>query len=623
MLKIDDLASSYDGEITFLLGNEAIARGALEAGVGFATAYPGTPSSEVGDTLAKIAKEADLYFEFSVNEKVAFEMAYAAAISKIRALTFMKVVGLNVASDSFMTAAYTGIEAGLVIMTADDPSMFSSQNEQDNRHYAEMAHIPLIEPSSPQEAKDFLISAFELSEREKIPVLFRSTTRVSHQRGMVHLGKIRSRNKEGHFERNIEKYLPFQPFSMKMKSEILDKMRRISDLDDSSDLNKVEGNPASKVGFIVSGAAYGPLVDVIQDLVLDVSVLKIGMVNPLPKKLIEGFLRSHDTVAVVEELDPFVESGVRTIAQMRGLRTRIIGKLDGIFPQSFEYTQDVIHDAIGRFIDIPEKRERRVAKIDIPGRSPVMCPGCPHRGTYYAVKRAVRMSGISNVIFPSDIGCYSLGISQPYELSDTLLSMGSSIGIAQGFSKSTKQKIIAFIGDSTFFHAGIPPLVNAVHNGSNIILIIMDNAATAMTGQQSNPGMPVDSMGNRAQEIRIEDIVRSCGVKNVSIVDPFDTRETMRSVSDALHRNELSVIITRRECAIITDHSRRKLGEIVPYAIDQSKCTQCGNCIENFACPAITYSSGKIEIDSRLCDGCGLCSEIYVCPFRAISMAVN
>ena len=623
MLKIDDLAFSNENESAFLLGNEAIARGAVEAGVGIATAYPGTPSSEVGDTLAKIAKKAGLYFEFAVNEKVAFEMAYAAAISKIRAMTFMKVVGLNVASDSFMTAAYTGIEAGLVVMTADDPSMFSSQNEQDNRHYAEMAHVPLVEPSSPQEAKDFLIYAFDLSEREKIPVLFRSTTRVSHQRGMVRLGKIRTRNEEGHFERNIERYLPFQPFSMKMKKEILDKMHRISEISDASPLNKVEGNSDSKIGFIVSGAAYGPLMDVIQDLGLVVSVLKLGIVNPLPKKLIEKFLKSHDTVALVEELDPFVESGVRTIAQMLGIRTRIIGKLDGIFPDSFEYTQDVIYGAIGRFIDIPEKEDRRVVKTDIPGRPPVMCPGCPHRGTYYAVKRAVRMSKISNVIYPSDIGCYSLGISEPYELSDTLLSMGSSIGIAQGFSKVTGQKIIAFIGDSTFFHAGIPPLINAVHNGSNIILIIMDNAATAMTGQQSNPGMPVDSMGNKAQEIRIEDIVRSCGVKNVSIVDPFDIRETMKSVSEALRRDELSVIITRRECAIITDHSRRKLGKIVPYAIDQTKCTQCGNCIENFACPAITYSSGKIEIDSRLCDGCGLCSEIYVCPFRAISMAVN
>lgn len=619
MLKPERLIDDMPGELTFLLGNEAVARGLVEAGVDVATTYPGTPSSEVGDTIAKFSKNSNMYFQYSVNEKVAFEIAYAASLSGKRSFTFMKVVGMNVSADSMMTSAYTGVNAGLVIMTADDPSMFSSQNEQDNRHYSDLAHIPLIEPATPQEAKDFLIQAFELSENEKIPVLFRTTTRVSHQRAPVKLGRIRPNSGAGFFSRNIPQYLPFQPYSSRMKKELLEKIKRIGREAESSILNRIDRKGSSDIGIIVSGAAYGPLIDVITKYDLDVSVLKLGIVNPLPENMIRKFLENYKEVIIVEELDPFVETKIRSLAQINGISTRIVGKLDEVFPSSFEYTQTVIAESLSKVLNIDFNKPEAQTVPDIPARPPVMCPGCPHRGTFYSVKRAVKMSNVPNVIYPSDIGCYSLGIFEPYELSDTLLSMGSSVGTAQGFSLATDQTVIAFIGDSTFFHAGMPPLVNAVHNGSKMILIILDNAVTAMTGQQFNPGGPFDSLGNPAPAVRIEDIVSAAGVEKISVVDSFDIKSTMKAVGDALHYDGLSVIISRRECAIYEDQRKRKNHvALTPYYVDQDKCTSCLNCVEKFSCPAISVEGDKVSIDANMCDGCGLCSEIYVCPFRAI-----
>lgn len=619
MLKPDKLTDDMPGQVAFLLGNEAVARGLVEAGVDVATTYPGTPSSEVGDTIAKFSKNGNMYFQYSVNEKVAFEIAYAASLSGKRSFTFMKVVGMNVSADSMITSAYTGVNAGLVIMTADDPSMFSSQNEQDNRHYSDLAHMPLIEPANPQEAKDFLVHAFELSESEKLPVLFRTTTRVSHQRAPVTLGNIRHNSGSGFFERNVPQYLPFQPYSSRMKMELLEKMKRISIISEKSSLNRIEREGTGKVGVIVSGAAYGPLVDVLDQYDLEVTILKLGIVNPLPENMIREFLGNHEMVIIVEELDPFVETKVRSIAQLSGITTKIKGKLDDVFPSSFEYTQNVIVESLSKVLDVKAETHEGIVPSEIPARPPVMCPGCPHRGTFYAVKRAVKMSNIKNVIYPSDIGCYSLGIFEPYELSDTLLSMGSSIGTAQGFSLATDQTVIAFIGDSTFFHAGIPPLVNAVHNSSRMILIILDNAVTAMTGQQFNPGGAYDSFGNPAPAVKIEDMVISAGVEHLCIVDPFDIKSTMKAVRDSLRYDGISVIIARRECAIYIDQQKkRNKVEITPYYVDQQKCTSCLNCLEKFSCPAISVEAGKVSIDSNMCDGCGLCSEIYVCPFKAI-----
>ena len=619
MSGLNDLLINQPGKKLFLLGNEAIARGAIEAGVRVATTYPGTPSSEVGNVLSELSKKAGLYFQFSVNEKVAIEVAYSSAISGLRSFVFMKHVGLNVAADPLMSIAYTGVRAGLVVMSADDPSMFSSQNEQDNRNYSEIAHIPLIEPSNSQEAKDFLRYAFEISEMEHIPVLFRTTTRVSHQRGMVELGDIEKREAVGFFKSDPANFVALPVNSMGLKEKLVQKMERLKTVSEGSKLNRIETYGSGKYGIITSGEAYNVMMDAVSKYGLDVSVLKLGFTNPLPEEMISRFLREHENVIVVEELDPFLETRVRMIAQMHSVGTKIFGKLDGYFTFSHEYSPDTVAGSLSRIMGFDTKQVSvEIDATALPPRPPVLCPGCPHRATYYAVKRAVKMSNIKNPVYSSDIGCYSLGVYDPYNEADVMIEMGSSIGVGGGFSNATDQKVISFIGDSTFFHSGIPGIINAVHNASNVILIVMDNRTTAMTGQQSNPGMNINGMGDPAPEVSIEAIVRAIGIKYVKTVDPYDLKSTLLAVSGALRENGVSVIVARRECAMIRDDRMRSKKEWKTFQVNPEKCKLCMNCVEKFSCPAIFIEGGKIEIDQNICDGCGVCAEPYVCPFKAI-----
>ncbi|MFG1519644.1 MAG: indolepyruvate ferredoxin oxidoreductase subunit alpha [Thermoplasmataceae archaeon] len=621
MVKLNDLMlDSSEETILFLLSNEAIARGAVEAGVKIATTYPGTPSSEVGDTLSLISKKFGMKFQFSVNEKVAIETAFAASISGLRSMVFMKHVGLNVASDPFMSTAYTGVRAGMVVMTADDPSMYSSQNEQDNRHYADLAHVPMIEPSNPQEAKDFLLQAFDLSEKFQLPVLFRTTTRVSHMRGLVKLGEVKKDLADtGVFVKDVHKFVCLPSNSYTLKEKLIEKIHRLKEEADRSQMNRIEHNGNGKYGIITSGAAYNSVMDVVTEYALDSDILKLGFTNPIPEKIIGDFITNHRNIIIVEELDPYLEYKIRTLAQMHGLDSRIYGKLDGFFSESHEFTPDTVANSLSKIIgftvqDIPK------GKLDLPPRPPVLCPGCPHRAAYYAVKRAVKMMNKPDTIFASDIGCYSLGVYDPYEEADTMISMGSSIGMANGFAMSTKQKVVAFIGDSTFFHSGIPPLINAVHNKLNILVMVLDNGTTAMTGQQPNPGEKFNSLGEELPSIAIEDIVRSLGVKNVQVVDPYDLKESLKAITSALKEDSVSVIISRRECAILRDKEMQKSGKILTYTVDQDKCGKCMNCVENFSCPALFIENREIKIDANLCDGCGVCAEPYVCPFQAIEV---
>ena len=465
-MKIEELLVNETNIELFLLGNEAIARGALEAGVMAATTYPGTPSSEVGDVLSGISRKAGMYFEFSTNEKVAFEVAYASAISGLRSFVFMKHVGLNVASDPFMSSAYTGIKAGLVVMTADDPSMFSSQNEQDNRHYGELAHVPVVEPSNPQEAKDFLIKAFEISELERIPVLFRTTTRVSHMREAVKLGPVKKELFASFFEPDSGRYMTLPSSAYGNKEKLIEKMKRLSPVSDKSDMNRIERYGTGEIGFITSGAAYNSLMDVINMRKLDATVLKLGFTYPFPENLVADFMKQHSKIIIVEELDPILEARTRMVAQIKKIDSEIYGKLDGYFSMSHEYSPDTVEKSLSEILGFNITQHYANVMIEEPApRPPVLCPGCPHRATFYAVKRAVRMLNLKNVIYSSDIGCYSLGTYEPFNEGDLIISMGSSIGAASGFASATSQPIIAFIGDSTFFHAGIPALINAVHNG--------------------------------------------------------------------------------------------------------------------------------------------------------------
>ncbi|OWP57399.1 MAG: indolepyruvate ferredoxin oxidoreductase subunit alpha [Thermoplasmatales archaeon B_DKE] len=619
MSELKQLLINGPGKKLFLLGNEAIARGAIEAGVRVATTYPGTPSSEVGNVLSELAKQAGIYFQFSVNEKVAIEVAYSSAISGLRSFVFMKHVGLNVAADPLMSISYTGVRAGLVVMSADDPSMFSSQNEQDNRNYSELAHIPLIEPSTSQEAKDFLKYAFEISEMEHIPVLFRTTTRVSHQRGMVELGEIAKKEEEGFFKSDPKNFVALPVNSMGLKEALIKKMERLKTVSDNSRINRIESYGSGKYGIITSGEAYNVLMDTVSKYGLDVSILKLGFTNPLPENMVTTFLKEHENVIVVEELDPFLETKVRIIAQMHLTGTKIFGKIDGYFTFSHEYNPDTVAGSLSRIMGF--NVEQVTVEIDaskLPPRPPVLCPGCPHRATYYAVKRAVKMSNIKDPIYSSDIGCYSLGVYDPYDEADVMIDMGSSIGVGGGFSNATGQKVISFIGDSTFFHSGIPGLINAVHNEANVVLIVLDNRTTAMTGQQPNPGMNINGMGDAAPEVSIEAIVKAIGIQYVKVVDPYDLKSTLLAVSGALRNEGVSVIVARRECAMIRDERMRSKKEWKTYQVDPEKCKLCMNCVEKFSCPAIFIEGGKIRIDQNICDGCGVCAEPYVCPPKAI-----
>lgn len=606
-----------------LLGNEAIARGAVEAGISFATSYPGTPSSEVGDTLARVADGLGIKFLYSVNEKVALESAFAVSLTGMRSLVFMKHVGLNVASDPFMSIVYTGVRGGLVVMSADDPSMFSSQNEQDNRHYADLAHVPMLEPSNPQEAKDLIIAAFELSEKYHIPVLFRTTTRVSHMRGLVNMGHIpKIDTAKRKFVRDPKRFVSLPSNAIGLKKALMVKIGELKTESDLSVFNHVSTDMISSIGAITSGAAYNSLMDAITEHSVEMDVMKIGFTNPLPEMRIADFLRKHEKVVIVEELDPYLETKIRAIAQINGIKTTIYGKMNGYFPQSYELNPDTVIDSLSSIV--PVKNYLPVNKTpkssDLAPRPPVLCPGCPHRGTYYAVKRSVKMANIKDPIYASDIGCYSLGTYDPFDEADTIISMGSSIGVANGFSMVTDQKVIAFIGDSTFYHSGIPPLINAVHNNLNMIVVIMDNGTTAMTGQQPNPGEDTDYNGKAVTAIPIEDVVKGLGIRNISIIDPYNLKESLITINKTLHQSGLSVIISRQECAINRDRKLRRKGTMEIYVVNQDKCGKCMNCVENFSCPALFIENGEININPSICDGCGVCAEPLVCPFNAIEV---
>ena len=625
MPQYENILIDEPGRKEFLLGNEAIVRGAIEANVNFASTYPGTPSSEIGNVLFYIAKKAGIYFEFSTNEKVALEVSAAAAASGLRSMVFFKHVGLNVASDAFMTTAYLGTKGGLVIISADDPSMHSSQNEQDNRYYAQLANIPMIEPSSAQEMKDFLKYAFEISEKFKLPVLFRTTTRVNHLRGVVEYGKIEKKEREGYFEKEPNKYVPVPANSRRMHRELLEKMEKVAKYVNESPINKIE-KYGEDFAIITSGASYNYVSDVVRSLGLKAKILKLGFTHPFPRKLVEDFIKDVKKVIIVEELEPYLEKETRILAQMKGLSVEIHGKMDGYFPRAYEYNVDVVKDALSRILGIKvENKKYEAREIELPSRPPVLCPGCPHRATYYAAMMALKQLKIKDAIITTDIGCYTLGIQKPYEMADYLLCMGSSIGTAVGFSKATKQRVIGFVGDSTFFHAAIPGLIDAYHNKANVVYVVLDNRTTAMTGHQPHPGLPMNGMGEKAPYVDIEKLVRGIGIDFVRTVDPYNIKETIKAFRDALKHGGIAVIISKRECALLWDARRRKKGEWWVYEINQDKCTQCGLCSDWLACVAIYKKKdedGKVRvyINDALCDGCGVCATI--CPFNAIDKKV-
>ena len=588
-----------------VLGNEAITRGLIEAGVRFASTYPGTPSSEIGVILEKIAEEVGMYFEFSTNEKVALEAASGAAATGIRSFAFMKHVGLNVASDPLMTLAYAGVDGGMVIMTADDPSAHSSQNEQDNRYYALLSLLPMLEPSTPSEAKEMVKEAFDLSERLHSPVLFRTTTRINHARGIIEMAPRRETARKSEFKKDARRYVNVPANARLNRLKLLDRLAQAAQESEESPLNYVIGD--SGVGIITSGVSYGYA----QEWLDEVSILKLGFTHPLPEKMIARFLQEKEMVIVVEELDPYLEDQVLRIARQNGIDTPIFGKRTGHLPRPYEYSPDVIKSLrslvpINRDVVPLEKPD-----IVLPNRPPMLCAGCPHRGTFYAVKKAV---GKEDVIYSSDIGCYTLGIQPPYQTADFILCMGGGVGAAGGFSEATDQRVIAFIGDSTFFHTGIPPLINAVFNQHRFTVVIMDNRATAMTGHQPHPGTGRQHGGRQTNPLEIEPIVRACGVSFVETVDPADIKQTTAVMRRAMEHDSVSVVITKHPCPL--DLKKKKQLKVAIYTINQDKCVRCYTCVQKFACPAIYRQGDEVFIDPVLCIGCGMCTQI--CPKAAM-----
>ncbi len=643
-MNLKEIVQGKSGEKLFLLGNEAAVRGALEAGISVAATYPGTPSSEIGDVFSKIANVAGVYFEFSINEKVAMEVAAAAAASGVRSFTFMKHVGLNVASDSFMSVAYTGVRGGMVILSADDPSMFSSQNEQDNRHYARLANVPVLEPSNPQEIKDFMKYGYELSEAFQIPILLRTTTRVSHMRGIVELEDVPKKddetsNPKGFFKKNPAQFVPVPTTARIMHKDLVEKMENILEVANSSDLNKLYYNGQevkkdsdfdfkdSDMGIVASGSAFNYAFDVIQEMGLNIPILKLGFSYPFPKDLVLKFVKDLNKLMVVEEVDPIMENELLKILGVVGSSKTVHGKLDGSLPLIYEFNQDIVGDAINRVLNLNDEDVSRkkdvnnepAGELGLPNRAPTLCPGCPHRAVYYSIKKARENLKIAeeDLIFPTDIGCYTLGIESPYKAADYLLAMGSSIGTSCGFSKATNQNIVCFIGDSTFFHSGIPPLINAVHNKHNFVLTVLDNRTTAMTGGQPHPGLPVDGMGEVAPEISIENMVKATGAEFVETINPLSIKKTVETFERALKYEGVAVIISRYPCVLIKTKQTSKKAVMT---VNSEKCTQCMECISKMACPAIYQNengeTSSIEIDASACKGCTVC--VQICPDKAI-----
>lgn len=614
---MNELLSKDAGKKLFLLGNEAIVRGALEAGLDVAATYPGTPSSEIGDTFYEISKEAGMYFEFSTNEKVATEVAAAASACGLRAMTFMKHVGLNVAADAFMTIAYTGARGGFILVSADDPGCHSSQNEQDNRYFSQLGCVPMLEPSSPEECKEMTRLGFELSEKLELPILLRTTTRVNHMRGLVTTRELKKGKGKGHFDKDPGRFVTVPATARKRHVILLKQMEKAAEVSETSELNFEIDMGGSDVGFLTSGAAFNYIYDVVSQEKIKCRILKLGMTNPLPEKKCSEFIKKLKKLVVVEELEPILENKLTALAKDVNPKLEIFGKRSGHFSRLFEYTPDTVRESLSKIPGIKVKLAAPAKlTIQLPNRPPTLCPGCPHRSTYYAVKKALKQR-FEDAIFSTDIGCYTLSIQPPLKTADYLLCMGSSVDAAGGFSKSTDQPILAFLGDSTFFHAGIHGLINAVYNRHKFVYTIHDNRTTAMTGHQPNPGMGIDGRGDPAPEVSIEEIVKACGVKFLRTVDPSQIRETAKAYEEALAHDGVAVIVSRRACVLLEADDRKKKGLFLTYHVLPEKCKKCHTCIKTFGCPALSINpDSSMRIEDGLCNGCGVCAQ--VCPFKAI-----
>ena len=589
----------------WMSGNEAIALGAYEAGVVVASGYPGTPSTEIMEYLSTYDS---VYTEWAPNEKVGLEVAIGASFTGGRALATMKHVGLNVAADPLFTASYTGGRGGLVILTADDPDMHSSQNEQDNRNYALAAKIPMLEPSDPAEAKEFLKRAFEIGEEFDTPVLVRITTRIAHVKGVVSRGEV-VQKADTDIEKHPEKFVMLPAMARRRRVYVEERMTRCREMVETADFNVVEEGD-TKRGFITSGVSYL----YVKEAFPEAAVLKLGMCWPLPEQKIRDFADSVEELYVVEELDPFLET------QLKAMGIECRGK--DVIPAIGELNTAIVRKSI----DPSRAPQELYDPVDLPPRPPNMCPGCPHRGIFFTLSRM-------KVFVSGDIGCYTLGFLPPLNALDSTVCMGASIPMAHGMVKAlgegSHDQVVSIIGDSTFVHSGITGLINAVYNGSAATLIILDNRITAMTGQQPNPSSGSNIKGEAAQELDLEALCRAVGVKHVRVLDPHDVPECRKVIREEVARDEMSVIIAKAPCVLLPD---MKLRKPVSYYTNIDNCVGCTSCIR-LGCPAISWTAfeegeaeargykksqkGYSKINEVLCNDCGQCSSL--CKFNAIT----
>lgn len=577
-----------------MTGNEAIARGAYEAGCTIASAYPGTPSTEI---LENLSAYDGVYTEWAPNEKVALEVAAGASIGGARSITTMKHVGLNVAADPLFTMAYEGVNGGFVVVSADDPGMHSSQNEQDNRLFAPHAKIAMVESSDSQECKSFIKEAFKISEMFDTVVLFRTTTRVSHSKSVVELGE---REEVGvkPYEKNINKYIMIPAHSRKKHYEVEERLEKLQQYSNDCKLNRIEMSD-TKIGIITSGISYQYVKEVFGD---SISILKIGMSYPLPNKYIKEFALKVEKLYIIEENEPYIENVVKAMG------INCIGK--EVIPICGELSPEIIRKAILQ----KSYEENYKMDIQLPSRPPVLCPGCPHRGIFYAVSK------FKDVIASGDIGCYTLGMVHPLNAMDTCICMGASVSAGIGLEKANQiakrsNKVFAFIGDSTFFHSGITGLIDSIYNNTPIVTCILDNNITAMTGHQENPGTGKTLQGKEAPLIDVEKLVISLGIKkeNLRIVDPYKLKETEEAVKAAYESIEPFIIITKQPCALKKEVIKKRAN--IHCNIQRDNCKRCKACLKT-GCPALQFKNNIVSIDKNMCNGCELCKQ--VCKFDAI-----
>ena len=596
------LLGDTPGATHLLLGNEAIVRGAIEAGVQVVTCYPGTPSSEVPDTFYRISPEGKYYFEYSVNEKVALEVAGGATLSGAMTLCTMKHVGVNVAADPLMTLCYTGAPGGLVLLSSDDPGCHSSQNEQDNRYYARIAGLPVLEPSTAQEAKDMTRDGLLLAKKYSAPFMLRTTTRVNHLRGAVEFGTAPDPGKAEGFKRNPSQFVPIPAFARPMHVALMERLEKLREEAEKSPYNTVTGS--GDLGIICSGISRAYVADALENAgVADkVKVLELGFSNPMPENMCLDFIKSVSKVLVVEELEPIVENEIRVLAQKNELSIEVLGK--GALPRNGEFSVTMVENAIRELLGEDAVAECACELPELPMRPPNLCAGCPHRGTYFAAKKVFG----DDAVYSSDIGCYTLGILPPLQAADFLLCMGSSISAGGGAAKAADQTVVAFIGDSTFFHSGLTGVANAVFNSHDILLVVLDNRTTAMTGHQPHPGVDKTVIGENDHPLSIEAAVRGLGVTEIRNVNPFNQKKTLAAFEELKAMKGVRVLIAKEPCPLYSRRIEKKVAPQVAYVADS--CDGRFECLDRLACPAMYKEGGKAAVNPILCNGCMLCLQV-------------